>query len=171
MQLKFNVSAAEKEKEQLLTQKARKGVEQQKKNAELQKALLNSKQLKSNVEQERRLLAEQNEKQAREWKARIDLESKLREQQIVADLKAGFDDRAARLRAELAGTQNQTMQMMMQMQKENMESQAKLTQFLTMQAKKQQQAPPPPPEPRQGLLTSILTPVTNLVDGLLGKLI
>jgi len=131
--------------------------------------LINSQQLKTNVEQERRLLAEQNEKQYREWKARMDLESKLREQQIVADLQAGFDDRANRLRTEFAGSQNQTMQMMMQMQRESLESQAKLTQFIMTQ---KQQAPPPT-EVRQppGLLTSILSPVTDLVGGLLGKLL
>jgi hypothetical protein len=169
MQLKFNVSAAEKQKEQLLTAKAKKNIEQQKKSVELKKTLINSQQLKTNVEQERRLLAEQNEKQYREWKARMDLESKLREQQIVADLQAGFDDRANRLRTEFAGSQNQTMQMMMQMQRESLESQAKLTQFIMTQ---KQQAPPPT-EVRQppGLLTSILSPVTDLVGGLLGKLL
>jgi len=117
----------------------------------------------------KRLLAEQNEKQYREWKARLDLESKLREQQIVSDLKAGFEDRANRVRTEFAASQNQTMQMMMQMQKESLESQAKLTQFVVSQ--KQQQ--PQPVEVRQppGLLTSILTPVADLVGGLLGKLL
>jgi len=129
--------------------------------------------LKTNVESEKRLLAEQNEKQAREWKERIDLESKMREQQIIADLQQGFDDRAERLKAELAASQQQTMHMMMQLQKENMEQQAKLTQFLTLHAKQQQQIQVPS-EPRRGLLSGILGAVDDIlgaVDGILGKLI
>jgi len=54
--LKFGLSAAEKEKEQLLSAEARKNVEQQKKNAELQKALMGSQQLQTNVEQEKKTL-------------------------------------------------------------------------------------------------------------------
>jgi len=131
---------------------------------------MNSQQLKTNVEQERAILAEQNEKQYREWKARMDLESKLREQQILAQVKAGFEDRANKLRAEFAASQNQTVQMMMQMQRESLESQAKLTQFLMSQ--KQQPQPSGLQVGRPlGLLTSLLTPVTDLLGGLLGKLL
>jgi hypothetical protein len=166
MQMKFNVSSVEKEKEQLLTQKAGRNVEQQRKHVELQKALSTSSQLQTNVESEKRLLQEQNERQAREWKERIDLESKFREQQIVADLEAGFDQRAQQLKQELGASQKQTMQMMMQFQKENMEQQAKLTQFLTMHAKQQQQVVVPPP-PRGGLLSGII----GAVDDILGKLL
>jgi len=170
MQLKFNVSAAEKEKEQLLTKRARENVEQQKKTAELQRTMQNSEQQQTNVEQEKRILAEQAEKQYREWKSRMDLESKLREQEIKTALQSGFEDRANKLRVEFAASQNQTAQMMMQMQRQSLESQAKLTQFITAQNKKQQQTPPPPAR-QPGLLTSILTPVTSFVDGVLGKLI
>jgi len=167
MQMKFNVTSVEKEKEQLLTQKARKGVEQEKRNVELQRALGTSQQIKTNTESEKRLLAEQNEKQAREWKERIDLESKMREQQIIADLQGGFDDRAERLKAELAASQQQTMHMMMQLQKENQEQQAKMAQFLTLHAKQQQQIPIPQEPRRGGLLSGIL----GAVDDILGRLI
>jgi len=114
----------------------------------------------------KRLLEEQNERQYSEWKARVDLESKLREQQIAAELHAGFDERANRLRAELATSQQQTMQMMMQMRKEANEAEAKLAQLLLEQSKT------PPAQPvaaarRPGLLTSLLSPVTDLVDNIL----
>jgi len=169
MQLEFNVSSAEKEKEQLLTRRARENIEQQKKSAELQKAVMNSQQLQTNVGQEKRILAEQNERQYSEWKSRVDLESKLREQEIVSAMQSGFEDRANRLRVEFASSQQQTMQMMKQMQRESLESQAKLTQFITAQ---KQQQPPPVVEARQpGLLSSLLSPVTALVDGVLGKLL
>jgi len=161
MQLKFNVSDAEKEKEQLILEKERKNVEQAKKDSKLQEAFTNSQQLRTNVESERNLLAEQNERQTRDWKAKIELESKLREQQIIADLKAGFDERANQLKAELVSSQKQTMTMMMQMQKENKESQAKLMQLLTVVAK-----PPPPP-----VVVRPPGPITALIQGLLGALI
>jgi len=169
MQLKFNVSKVDKEKEQLISQKAKQNIEHQKKSVEMKQGLMNSQQQKTNIEQERKLLAEQNERQYREWKARLELESKLREQQIVAELKAGFEERANRLRAESAAAQNQQVQMMMQMQRESMESQSKLTQFLI---KSKQQPPPRVVEQKPpGLLSSILAPVGDLVGGLLGKLL
>jgi len=127
---------------------------------------MESQQLKTNVTQEKKLIAEQNERQYREWKARVDLDSKLREQQIKTELQGGFEDRANRLRAELATSQQQTMQMMMQMRKEANEAEAKLSQALLEQSKT---APTPPEAPvrQPGLLTSLLTPVTGLVDSLL----
>jgi len=117
----------------------------------------------------KRLLAEQNERQYREWKARIDFESKLREQQIATELRAGFDDRANRLRSELAASQQQTMQMMMQMRKEANESEAKLSQILLEQSK----TPPTPPVAtrKPGLLSAILAPVLGLVDNIAGGLL
>jgi len=131
--------------------------------------MINSQQLQTNVEQEKRILAEQNARQYHEWKARMDEASRVREQQIGVEMNSGFEDRANRLRSEFAASQNQSMQMMKQMQKESLESQAKLTQFMMSQ----QQQQPPPVEVRQppGLLSSILTPVGNLVGGLLGKLL
>jgi len=170
MQLQFNLSAAEKEKEQLRMQEARSDVEQQKKDAELQRTLMTTQQHKTNVEQEKGLLLEQNEKQSREWKARADYESKIREKQIVVELQSGFDDRAQQLRAELASSQRQTMQMMQQMQKESQASQASFSQLLMEQQKTPQ--PQPVAEVRKpGLLGSILAPVTGLVDGLLGSVL
>jgi len=171
--LEFGLSDTEKEKEQLLLQGSRKNIEQQKKSSELQEAVINTQQVQTNLDTERKLLAEQNERQAREWKSRLDLESQLRQEQIAADLKAGFEERAKVLRNELADTTNKSMQMMMQMQKDAMESQAKLAQFLIVN--KNKQPPPPPVQARpQGLLTSILAPVTSLVGGILdlpGKLV
>jgi len=116
-------------------------------------------------------LAEQNQRQANEWKSRIDLESKLRQEQAARELEAGFEERAKMLHSELAENTAQSMQVMMQMQKESMESQARLSQLLLEQnqiAVKQQQmqAQSQPQQPGQGLLTSVLTPVTGLVGGL-----
>jgi len=165
--LEFGLSAAEKEKEQLLVAESRKEIEQQKKNAELQKAAMDSQQLQTNVKQEKNLLQEQNERQYREWKSRVDLESKLREQQISTELQAGFEDRANRLRAELATSQQQTMQMMMQMRKDANESEAKLAQLLMEQSRTPPATQPEAARKQPGLLTSLLTPVTGLVDGLL----
>jgi len=162
-------------------QEGRKTVEQRKKKVELEDALKNSQQLQSNVQREKMILAEQNERQANEWKSRIELESKLRQEQAAKDLRAGFDERAKMLQSELAENTNQSMQIMLQMQKESQESQARLSQLLIEQqqiaAKQQQMQMQQSQEPRQGgLLTSVLNPVTNLVGGLtsslgLGKLL
>jgi len=104
--------------------------------------------------------------------SKIDLETKLREQKIAAELKAGFEDRANKLRAESIASQQQTVQMMKHMQKESMESQTKLTQMLMQQKQEEPKQQQPVQEQRPpGLLTSILAPVTGVVDGLLGKLL
>jgi len=98
-------------------------------------------------------------------KDRYALEMKMREKQIRADLEAGFDKRAEALQKELHAKTNGTLQMMMQMQKEANMKQAQLTQKL-MEMKRT--TPPEPPQARpRGLLTSLLTPITSLVDGLL----
>jgi len=55
--LTFGLSAAEKEKEELLAAEARKHVERQKKEAENQKALMDSQQRQTNVEQEKKTLS------------------------------------------------------------------------------------------------------------------
>jgi len=159
MQLTFHVSQAEQEKEQLVLETLRQNVEQQKKGAALQASLMNTQQFTTNIESEKNLLAEQTEKQLRDWKQKMELEHKLREKQIAADLSAGFDKRANQLKTELESAQQQTLQMMIQMHKESMESQNKLIQFLATR---------PPPQPvivkrEPGLLTSLL-------GGLLGKL-
>jgi len=70
MQLKFNVSKVDKEKEDLIAQQAKQNIEQQKKSVELKQGVMHSQQSKTNIELERKLLTEQNERQYREWKAR-----------------------------------------------------------------------------------------------------
>jgi len=164
--LQFGLSAAEKEKELLLAIEYRKNMEQQKKQAELQKGLMGSQQLQTNVETERKLLAEQSERQFREWKARVDLESRLREQQIESDLETGFQDRATHLSAELAASQQQMMMTMMQMRKEANETEMKLASLMLEKSKKTPPMSPPTPLVRNqpGLLSSLLSPVTGLVD-------
>jgi len=97
-------------------------------------------------------------------KDRYAMEVKMREKQIQADLRSGFDKRAEALQKELQQKTNGTLQMMMQMQKEANMKQAQLTQKL-MEMKR---TAPVPVEPRpRGLLSSLLTPILGLVDGLL----
>jgi hypothetical protein len=165
--LEFNLTDQEKEKERILLAEHRKSVEQQKKRAEMEESLMATHQIQMNLEMEKRLLMEQNEKQAREWKARVDLESKLRTEQVARDLNAGFEERAKMLQKELAESNNQTLRMVMQMQKESKESQAKLTQALIEQNKIEQQKLAAESRSQQGLLGSVLSPVTNLVGNLL----
>jgi len=169
--LEFGLSATEKEKEQLLMEENRKSIEQQKRSAELQESLMHSQQFQGNVEMERKLLAEQNEKQAREWKSRTDLDSKLRQEQIAAEFQNGFEERAKVLKSELAESTNQSMQMMLQMQRESREQQEKLTLLLLEHSQKPQPQPQPVETRRPGLLTSLLAPVTNLVGSLLGSVL
>jgi membrane-bound lytic murein transglycosylase len=162
--LEFNLSKNEREKENVIMAQSRKNVEQQKKSQEFEESTMNSQQVQKNLDTERRLLQEQNEKQEREWKSRIDLEAQLRQQQIAADLKSGFEERAKSLHEEMNASNQQQMMMMMQMQKESKEQQDKLTQLLTMEMNKQ--PPPPPPRPA-GLLSTILAPVANFLGKLL----
>jgi hypothetical protein len=166
--LEFNLSETEKEKEKLIMAEGKKNVDLQKKHQEGQEAVMNSQQVQKNIETERRLFQEQSEKQAREFKERIDLEAQLRRLQIERDLKAGFEERAKTLHEEITMSTNQQTAMMMQMQKDSMEQQAKLTQMLTLEMNKQ--PPPPPPNP-PGLLTTILAPVANFLGNVLGKLL
>jgi len=170
MQLIFHVSQAEKETEQLVLESLRQNVEEQTKGAALQATLMSSQQYQSNIETEKKLLAEQTEKQLRDWKLKMELEQKLHEKQIVADLTAGFEQRASQLKVELESSQQQTVQMMIQMHKESMESQNKLVQLLASR---------PPPQPvtvrrEPGLLTGLLSgvlgklPLGGLLGGILG---
>jgi len=136
-----------------------------KKNEELRQALTNKSQVQTNVQTESDYLQEQSERAYREMKERYAMEVKMREKQIQADLRSGFDKRAEALQKELQQKTNGTLQMMMQMQKEANMKQAQLTQKL-MEMKRT--APPTPVEPRpRGLLSSLLTPILGLVDGLL----
>jgi len=135
-----------------------------KKKEELRQALTNKSQVQTNVQTESDFLQEQSEKSYREMKERYAMEVKMREKQIQADLRSGFDKRAEALQKELQQKTNGTLQMMMQMQKEANMKQAQLTQKL-MEMKR---TAPVPVEPRpRGLLSSLLTPILGLVDGLL----
>jgi len=164
--LQFNISATEKEKEELLAESAQKEIESEKNHAELRQAFVNKNQVQTNVQGQSDYIRERSERDYREMKERCALDIKMREKQIQADLQAGFDKRAGALQKELQGKTQQTLQMMMQMQREANARQAELTQRL-MEMKRT-----PPPEPVEvrrprGLLTSILSPIVNLVDNLL----
>jgi len=140
-----------------------------KKNAELQQAFVNKNQVQTNVHSESDFLREQCERNYREMKERYAMDVKMREKQIQVDLQSGFDKRAALLQKELEDKQAETVRMMMQMQNEANARQAQLTQKLTELKRKSVAPPPPPVEVRrpQGLLTSLLSPITKIVDGLL----
>jgi len=137
-----------------------------KKNAELRQALTNKDQVETNVQSQGDYLKEQSERAYREMKEKYALEAKMREKQIAADLAAGFNKRAEALQKELQSKTAETLRMMMQMQKEASARQAQLAQKL-MEMKRT--APPAPVEVRRprGLLSSILTPIANIVDNLL----
>jgi len=140
-----------------------------KKNAELQQAYVNKNQVQTNVHSESDFLREQCERNYREMKERYAIDMKMREKQIQSDLQSGFDKRAEVLKKELEAKQAETVRMMMQMQNEANARQVQLTQKLTELKRKSVEQPPAPVEVRrpQGLLTSLLNPITNLVDGLL----
>jgi hypothetical protein len=142
--LQFDISASEKEKEKILAESALKEIENERMNAELREALINKSQVKSNLQDELNFLREQSEKEFREWKERALTEANLREQQIIADLKNGFDRRAEALRRELKEKSASTLKMILQMQRDANERQAKLTQLLTLARK-----PTPQPKPTQ----------------------
>jgi len=127
-----------------------------KKNTELRPALMNKNQVQTNVQGQSDYLQEQSERAYREMKERYALEMKMREKQIQADLKAGFDKRAGALQKELQQKTAGTLRMMMQMQKEANARQAQLTQKLM---ELQRTSPPEQVEVRRprGLLTSILS--------------
>jgi hypothetical protein len=175
--LEFKLSDTEKETERAFLADRRKTLEQQKKKAELDEALMNLQQVQRNLETEKRLLAEQTEKLAREWKAKIDLDSKLRTEQIARELNDGFDERAKALQKELTDINHQTLAMMRQIQRESREHQAQFTQALRERRKKESSPTSSPPQPHQpslaergnqpGLLGSLLSPVTHLVGNLL----
>jgi len=166
IELQFDISAVEKEKERLIAEAAQKEIENEKKNAELRQALMNKEQIETNVQNESDYIREISEKEYREMKERYAFDVKESERQIAADLKAGFDKRAEALQRELQEKGAGTLKMMMQMQKEVNARQAQLTQKLLDMKKKT----PPQPElevrKAQGLLASLFAPVTNVVDSL-----
>jgi len=133
-----------------------------KKNAELRQALMNKNQIESNVQNESAFLRGQMEKEYREMKERYGYEAKLREKQIQADLKSGFEKRAQALQQELKEKGTQTLKMMLQMQKDAQASQKELTQKL-LDAKR---TSVPAPQPSRGLLSSLLSPVLGVVGSL-----
>jgi len=92
--LQFDISAAEKEKEKIIAESAKKEIENEKKNAELQQAYVNKNQVQTNVHSESDFLREQCERNYREMKERYAIDMKMREKQIQADLQSGFDKRA-----------------------------------------------------------------------------
>jgi len=157
--LQFDISAAEKEKEKIIAEAAKKKeIENEKENAELQQALLNKNQVQTNVHSESYVLREQCERAYRELKERYAMDMKMREKQIREQLKAGFNKRAAALQKELQQQQSLTVKMMMQMQQEANARQAQLTQTLIELESKS--APRAPAEDRRsqgrGLLSALL---------------
>jgi hypothetical protein len=135
--LQFDISEKEKEKERVLVNTAKKEIHNEKISAGLRQAVSHTQLHQSNLQQEIAYLREQSAREFREWKERTVLEAKLREQQIIAELKNGFEHRAESLRKELKEKNALTVKMMMQMQKEANERQAKLTHFLTLATHKQ----------------------------------
>jgi hypothetical protein len=165
--LQFDISAGEKEKENLIAVSAQKEIEHEKKNTQLQEALVAQKQIKATVTHDKDFLRNQTERDYMELKERYALEKKLREEQIASDRRSGRDQRASALNQELEQKKQSTFAMMMQMQKDANQRQGALErQLLEMQ-----QHPVPAPVQQQrrgGLLSSLLSPVTGLVDGLVG---
>jgi len=80
-----------------------------------------------------------------------------------------MDQRAAALQKELEERRKDTMHMMMMMQRNAQERQNQFDQTLLELKLHQQQVPQQIQQrPRGGLLTGLLSPVTGLLDGLLG---